>query len=169
MLFRSCSSGASVLFEATAARRSAGERFHGRCGAKRRGNRGRAPRAGGRRGGMSAKTGTMLRWIPLQRARDATYTPFPRHLPRSFRRNVRISSPRARCGSELSRDRDKTRAAHDQRVGTKYLTVRRHPHSESGACRCSRGRALKGVFGKSVRFRERGPGQIFPTEIPFLH
>lgn len=94
---------------------------------------------------MSAKTGNMLWLIPLLRARAAKLTHLPRCLPRSFRYNARISSPRARCRSKLSRDRGKARAAHDQRVVKKSLIHKLHPHSESGAYRCSSGRALRGV------------------------
>ena len=152
------SSGASVLFEATAARRSAGERFHGRCGAKRRGNRGRAPRAGGRRGGCQQKRGPCCGGF--------------RCSARATRRtHPSLGICRARSGAtSASRRRGRVAEASCHAIAIKRALptisalvqnssqTECHPHPESGAYRCSRGRALKGVFGKSIRFRERGPG-----------
>ena len=114
---------------------------------------------------MSAKTGNMLWLIPLLRARAAKLTHLPRRLRRSFRCNARISSPRARCESELSRDRGKARAAHDQRVVKKSLIHKLHPHSESGAYRCSSGRAPRGVELCGRVMESEGLAQI----TPFLH
>ena len=111
---------------------------------------------------MSAKTGNMLWLIPLLRARAAKLTHLPRRLPRSFRCNARISSPRARCESELSRDRGKARAAHDQRVVKESLIHKLHPHSESGAYRCSSGRALRGVELSPLVMESEGLAQITP-------